>query len=48
MDIQECIQQRATKIFMDVKYLSRKKRLRELRMFSLEMKKLGEDLINVY
>lgn len=42
------VQSRATKMIRGQKYLSYKKRLRELGMFRLDNRRLGTNLINAY
>lgn len=47
-DLLERVQQRATKMIWELEQLPYKKRLIELGLFTLEKRKLKENLINVY
>ena len=48
MDILERVQNRATEMMKGLQHLSCEERLRELGLFSLQQRRLGEDLINVH
>jgi len=39
-DLLECVQRRATKVMQEMDYLSYEDRLRELRLFSLDRRRL--------
>ena len=45
-ELPENVRQRVTKMMRDVEYLLYEKRLRDLRLFSLEKRRHREDLIN--
>ena len=44
----EQVQQRASKIMKGLQHLSYEERLRELRLFSLDKRRLRENLVNIY